>query len=353
MLLVVADFPDGTNSRDGMMQRVRSIDTFFAGHGRTYIMLRFFRHLFPKRFQPISEVTVWRLNAMLHLPIILWLGWRASGIYIHSIHNGFRALPLYFFHKVVTDLHGVFPEELRYYGKHLAAKVYGLVERFILTASRTIVTVTDAMARHYREHIGFRTDVLVVPIVDEIDLPSPRHQGCDGPLTVIYAGGCQRWQNVELMVEAMARNKTRFRYVILSNDLVPFQRLLSAKALEEVILRSVSKEEVYDWYGTADLGFILRDDTIVNRVACPTKLVEYMQCGVVPIVLQPHIGDFEENGYAFLSLERFLNGDIPGQKELNEMRLRNNRIIERLRTDARERMQQLVGDIVGWGTKTP
>lgn len=352
MLLVVADYPDAANSRDGMMQRVRAVDTFFAGHERIYLAPRFFRHLFPRRFQACREVTVWRVNVFLHLPIILRLGWRASGIYVHSIHNGFRALPLYLYRKVATDLHGVFPEELRSYGKRLGAMVYALAERLILARSREIVAVTEAMARHYRERFRLRGAVRVVPIFDEIAVIPLRHPAADGPLTVIYAGGCQLWQNVGPMAEAMARTRDRFRFVILSNDLAAFRRLLSAHDLEDAVtLLSVSKEEVYPWYAKADLGFILRDDTIVNRVACPTKLVEYMQCGVVPIVMQPRIGDFADNGYACLSLERFLNGDVPEQPELEEMRLRNIRIIERMRGDAQERMRLLAGEMLEWGER--
>ena len=35
-----------------------------------------------------------------------------------------------------------------------------------------------------------------------------------------------------------------------------------------------------------------REEILVNAVACPTKLVEYMYWGVVPVVITPNIGDF-------------------------------------------------------------
>ena len=58
---------------------------------------------------------------------------------------------------------------------------------------------------------------------------------------------------------------------------------------------------------TCHLGFVLRDDVLVNRVACPTKLLEYIQYGVLPIVLSDAIGDFKELGYKYIGLDDFVN----------------------------------------------
>ncbi|MGE0906881.1 hypothetical protein AB4M30_16785 [Escherichia coli] len=63
------------------------------------------------------------------------------------------------------------------------------------------------------------------------------------------------------------------------------------------------KEDVINVMARCHLGFVLRDDIVVNRVACPTKLIEYLECGVVPVVKSPDIGDFNSLGYSFIKVD--------------------------------------------------
>ena len=45
----------------------------------------------------------------------------------------------------------------------------------------------------------------------------------------------------------------------------------------------MTNKEVYKYLNAADVAFLLRDDVVLNRVASPTKLAEYMFCGL-PII---------------------------------------------------------------------
>lgn len=49
-----------------------------------------------------------------------------------------------------------------------------------------------------------------------------------------------------------------------------------------------------------ETGFLLREATLFNEVATPTKLVENITYGIVPAVLSPDIGDFLQYGYRYL-----------------------------------------------------
>lgn len=44
-----------------------------------------------------------------------------------------------------------------------------------------------------------------------------------------------------------------------------------------------------------DVGLLLREDSLTNRVASPVKFAEYLRCGL-PVVLTPYVGDFSELG---------------------------------------------------------
>ena len=351
MILFIANYPDKEGEKDGMMQRVVAVDRHFGDCERVYLAISFFGNR-RRRTEILSDkLIVHRVNFFLHLPMILRLGLRARGIYVHSVHNGFRALPLYLLGNVVTDLHGVFPEELEYYGKKAGSALYGVIERIAVRRSRFLMVVTDAMAAHLRGKYGdFPAGTYTVPIFDDFPIGRTDTEGTPADLVAIYSGGGQKWQNVDLMMDAMARTRSDFSHVVLTPDVPFFERKAAEYGLSgRLRVLSVRKSEVYGHYLRADLGFVLRDDSVVNRAACPTKMVEYMACGVIPVVLQPEIGDFARRGYARIGLEQFVSGDLPSREKLEEMREHNYRLVQSMRDSADESMRRMVAEFIAPG----
>jgi len=343
MVLFISSYPDSASEKDGMMQRIIAVDCQFADVERAYLKISFVAHLPGSMERRDENLTVYRLNLFRHFFGIWRLALRADCIYVHSVGNALALLPLYLFRKIVTDMHGAVPEEFRLAGKRLAALRYGPVEWMAVHRSRAIVTVSGAMAKHFREKYSLASlRSFNVPIFDEVAVSrDDRGTGRSKPV-VIYAGGAQAWQNVDLMLQAMDQVRERCEFIILTGDVAVFRQKTGALGLGAIGIASVPKHEVYGYYARADYGFVLRDDTVVNRVACPTKLVEYLSCGVIPIVIQPRIGDFEENGYSYLTLERFIKGDFPAPAELEAMRANNYRLMESMKSGALLEMQKLV-----------
>jgi hypothetical protein len=350
MLLFIADYPDAASEKDGMMQRIMAIDRQFADVARSYLKVSLFRHL-PGTRRCSGNLTVYRLNLFRHLSTIVRLVLKATCIYIHSVGNALAILPLYLTRKMVTDMHGAVPEEFQLAGRRLAAARYVPVEWVAVRLSRAVVTVSGAMAEHLQRKYRLpRLRFFNVPIFDEVTQKQAARPERARPV-VIYAGGAQAWQNVDLMLEAMARVQERCGFVVLTGDVDLFRHKILGMGMTGVTIASVPKSEVYGHYANADYGFVLRDDTTVNRVACPTKLVEYLSCGVIPIVLQPRIGDFDDRGYAYLTLDSFMNGAFPSEDELEAMKARNYAVIEDMKRGALNEMQRLV-EFCGGRTKT-
>jgi len=95
---------------------------------------------------------------------------------------------------------------------------------------------------------------------------------------------------------------------------------------KEAIIHAVRPEEVIHEIRDCHFGILLRDDIAVNNVACPTKLIEYLSCGVLPVLKTSHIGDFERYGMNYIPLEDFRKGTIPGSEEYMRM-IRENRAL--------------------------
>src|SRR5690606_13514204 len=134
------------------------------------------------------------------------------------------------------------------------------------------------------------------------------HTEDEAVLRVVYSGNLQSWQNIDLMIQVMKSNlDDRIQYDILTGEPEELKRRLQAEgiAMDRICVQTVAPSALGDYYRAAHYGFVLRDDMVVNRVACPTKLVEYLYYGIIPIVSCANIGDFETLGYEYLPYEAF------------------------------------------------
>jgi hypothetical protein len=119
------------------------------------------------------------------------------------------------------------------------------------------------------------------------------------------------------------KDSNRFNFTILTHDPDAFK---DVSLNSNTKIMSVKPGEVPFYYGDAALGFVIRDSSIVNLVACPTKLIEYFENEVVPVVDNPSIGDFKAMGYQYVDY-RNLNDDI-SEHSLLEI-VKNNKIVLR------------------------
>ena len=345
MILFLADHPDNMAEQDGMAQRITAIDRSFANQERAYLKVSLLRNLKGETMRfPDQFLIIHRLNLFLHLLCIIAVIRQSSCLYIHSVGNALALMPAILFKKTVTDLHGLVSDEFSMAGNWLAVLRYRLVERFVFRYSDALVVVSEAMAELLQQRYkGLKARLFRVPIFDSAgEALSPCQSSGDEPL-LIYAGGAQAWQNVDLMLDSFKQVAHLCRLRILTADQGAFRDKIKQLGLEErVELLTVPKLEVYRHYAQAQFGFVLRDDVPVNRVACPTKLVEYLTAGLIPIVIQPDIGDFYRRGYAFLSLEQLLTAGLPDQQKLTLMREQNYQVVRNMQNDALEELSAMV-----------
>jgi hypothetical protein len=326
MLLFLADEPTHQNEKDGMSQRVKWIDEQFRDAQRVILRISpkgFFRR---KRYVRSKYLTAEMVNLFIHMPRILSLALRSEAIYVHSCHNALRGLPLYFLRlPIVTDLHGVVPEEAKMSGSAWKSRIFSAVEKIVARRSQSLVFVSDAMRRHFLRKYASSHPCrsYIIPILPRE--PSPVQGSDRDPRLVIYAGGLQAWQRIDQMLDAVSR-AGEFRYLFLTGNKDAMLSKLRERGIDNVEIDSVPRAAMPEYYARASFGFALREDSVVNRVACPTKLVEYMWSGVIPIVEQPFIGDFQSYGFKYILVADFVRRNLPGPAELNRMRQHNRAI---------------------------
>ena len=93
----------------------------------------------------------------------------------------------------------------------------------------------------------------------------------DETLLIFTSGGTANWQNNEMILKLADKG---VKVLNLSKREVNYKN---------VITKFVPYEEVPSYLSAADIAFIWRDKSIVNKVASPVKVSEYIACGL-PVV---------------------------------------------------------------------
>lgn len=362
----VSRYPDAISEREGMMQRVKAVDFLVNRYPRQYLELYYKGHYCLEHRNPIDNLDVLSGNMFVHSPLVLYEASRSPLVYVHSIYNALKILPVYQYagSKIITDLHGIVPEELQLQGHRRWARLFGFVESLVVRKSRLLITVSDAMSSFLIEkypHINLQSRLLRVPIIDftlnlsESNISFDTTKRSSQRIKVVYAGGIQSWQNMEKVLEIIAKVQRRIPDIYEFSIFVPQESLHIVRKMATefqigfIHIESLARAELLKRYQEAHLGFILRDDIPVNRVAMPTKLMEYLEYGLIPLVLSSNIGDYPAYGYQTIDANSWgLNPD-PNAYAFELMRIRNYEVINTLRRDtlkALDKLQQILQEPV-------
>lgn len=101
-----------------------------------------------------------------------------------------------------------------------------------------------------------------------------------------YTGSLTRWQCFEETVCLYKKLEDRLehcRFDVYTAEQEEAKKLLEQYGVRHYSVDFVSPAELQERLKQAKFGFVLREDTPVNRVATPTKLSGYLASGVIPI----------------------------------------------------------------------
>lgn len=327
MILFIA--PSPTLGSDGMLQRIQTIDEIFNNENKQYISSPLLFKIKKNRYNKLFFEFI-RLISFIKLFFLIL---KSKKVYVHSIYYAKIVLPFYklFSNKIITDLHGIVPEENESTGHHELAKKLQQVEEVVFKYGKYFVAVTQNMVDFYKQKYPSTTNTKQFIVLPIFDFQQNKQKHTDPThLTFVYSGGTQQWQNIDLIVNTIQKLHHSLHFIILTPNPEVFKEKLNTCDIKNIQILSVHKNEVYQYYQQSDFGFILRDYTIVNRVACPTKLIEYLNNGIIPIVLQPEIGDFHRLGYSYILYEDILNMHFPNQLKIKQKQQNNFQVVNKL-----------------------
>jgi GT2 family glycosyltransferase/glycosyltransferase involved in cell wall biosynthesis len=327
---------------DGYFQRIQVVDRMFADRWRVYVESDELRGRQIWFDRPEPRVLVLRIigtkkRRMLVRLLALLAVLRSRRIYFHSVlrmyDNRFgRLLHLPFIRKAV-DIHGVVPEEFRMHNDFFSAVLYEKEEKLAVEKAGIVIVVTDAMRQYLQQKFrnALKAKIVSFPIFPNFMPTLASRPLVDGKPVVVYAGGLHKWQQVPKMIDAIIRTADRCSHRFYCPEPKLVKDMLPLSVADVVTVEAKTHTELMTLYPECHYGFILREDIIVNRAACPTKLVEYLAMGIVPIVDSEDIGDFKSLGMLSVRLDDFLAGRLPSEEQRVEMAALNFAVYERLK----------------------
>jgi len=122
--------------------------------------------------------------------------------------------------------------------------------------------------------------------------------GLSDRLVIIYSGGASVWQCPEEMIDIFRLicelDESAF-FLVLTHQPSLFENILSCSPLtkDQWRILSLPYSKVPDYLNAGDIGFMLRKDSLVNRVSCPVKFAEYLSSGI-PVLTTPGVGDLSD-----------------------------------------------------------
>lgn len=355
LVLTMDTDPITGDEKDGYVQRVIAIDRAIESRSRIYLKMVASRAGRPAL--RCLQDDLWRLE-IAHgcelgdavVETLLRLG---APIYSQSLVGIDppllrRLLPLRT-GPFIMDMHGAVPEEFVLYDNHYMAQKYRRYESWAAAEADIVVCVTDAMAEHFVEKLAIpRERMIVCPIFMHAATARLSERDYSDRPRVIYAGGTQRWQMVPEMAALVADTALAVDWVLLTPDTEGMERALHRAGMTDIgsiSLRSASQTEVFATYARCDFGVLLREEDVVNRVACPTKLIEYLRFGVIPVLHSPEVGDFVALGMKWVAAEDFRAGRLPDPDERALMAETNYAVFQKLTERSKAGLMRIGGAV--------
>ncbi|GMG80811.1 hypothetical protein LNKW23_00230 [Paralimibaculum aggregatum] len=360
LVLTMDTDPVTGDEKDGYVQRVVAIDKALAPRDRLYLKMVEARAGRPALV--FLDTGIWRLEIAHRDPLgeavlaaLLGLG---ACVYSQSLVGidppVLRRLLPARRGRLIMDMHGAVPEEFVLYENHYMAQKYAGYEAWAAREADLVVCVTDAMAAHFAEKLGLAPERMIVcPIYTHSGPAQLPARPYNARPRAIYAGGTQRWQCIPELAAAVAATVEEIDWCLLTPDPEGMARALRRAGVEEgapgLSLRAAAQAQVFATYQRCDFGLLLREDCTVNRVACPTKLIEYLRFGVIPVLDTPHVGDFAAMGMRYLDAAAFREGRLPGPDARAEMAAANHAVFRSLLARSRAGLGQIAAAVAEAG----
>jgi len=212
---------------------------------------------------------------------------------------------------VVFDYHRLIPEEIR---SRKSALLRSLTYRFLkhlerraLKKCRGVVCVSEPFRDYLAGDPGFPAERIYVEpnLLDPSFFPRPESRSyyrklykLDDRFLIVYSGSFMPHQCPDAVAALFKGIKDRVPdacLLVLTHHQEGLKKFISdyGPFRGDMTHMRLDHDDMPGYLAMGDVGLLLRDDSIPNRVASPTKFPEYLACGL-PVIISSGIGSATE-----------------------------------------------------------
>jgi glycosyltransferase involved in cell wall biosynthesis len=273
-------------------------------------------------------------------------------IHAQGLYSAFIAIIFKFFIarqiKIVFDVHGLVPQEYVWLEKGrrwgVSFLCLKIIERLCAAKSDYLICASKSLKRYFKKRYKVKKKIDVIPNIslfprrdlnelNRVRADLRKQFNLEDSIVLLHIGSFLQWTDTKKTVEIFRKLREYFPKVFLLIVTYEEKGMISSFLLKnkifapEFLVTHVPHDEIHKFAPVGDLGLIIRDNSLINQVAFPTKFSEYLACGV-PVLCSSSIKDIahdvKKHGLGYVLTENELNAE-------NLKHLANKRNLEKMR----------------------
>lgn len=260
----------------------------------------------------LPKATWWRFNTLILGIICLLL--RPGAILARNVIAANMALKVRkagLVKKVGFDGRGAIAAEWKEYDVQVDPswkKEIDALEKQAVTESDVRLAVSEQLVNYWQTQYGYSSrEHVVIPctlnsdfsrlqINPDSEKQARSHYGFkEEDFILAYSGSTAGWQSFGLVkpfLQHYLAKGEKYKALFLAKD-EPNIRQLQEEFPGQVHQVWVPHPEVPSVLAACDLGILIREQTVTNKVASPTKFAEYLAAGL-PVAISENLGDYSQ-----------------------------------------------------------
>ena len=211
--------------------------------------------------------------------------------------------------KVIYDARGATAAEWKEYlyneNKKISREIE-VLERNAVLKSDFRMSISDALVNYWNEQFDYKnSDHVIIPTTLSEEfleplIPQTKREKLridlgfsENDIVLVYSGSSAGWQSFSMLkhlVDHYFSVNPQIKLLILSKDPGELKELLNIYQ-NRVIITQRPHSAVFEALNAADYGLLIREKSVTNKVAAPTKYAEYLVSGL-PVLLSGEVGDY-------------------------------------------------------------
>ncbi len=258
----------------------------------------------------LPKATYWRFNTIILWFICFFI--RPYAILARNViatNMALKIRDISTVKKVCFDGRGAIAAEWKEYDVKVVEswkKEIDILEKKAVISSNFRIAVSQKLVEYWNSNYGYHEKAhVVIPCTlnssfkatspTDIEIAESRNNlGLkEHDFVFAYSGSTAGWQSFSILYPFLSnylKAGNHYKVVFLASEEENIQKLMD-EFPGQVIRKWVNHNEVPFILTACDIGILIREESVTNKVASPTKFAEYLSAGL-PVIISENLGDY-------------------------------------------------------------